>query len=128
MPLIAMSEDELLALPAVIPLSVAGRALGIGRSKTSELAKAGEFPCPVLPLGRKQMVRRSELFKVIGLVEKQAAAGEPGTSTDDEQGAEPLVPVPGYVIVAVPMSASHMQLLSAIAAALNDERQQRTDT
>ena len=43
---------ELLALPAAVPLwPTAARALGIGRTKAHQLARAGQFPVPVLRLG-----------------------------------------------------------------------------
>jgi hypothetical protein len=73
------SDDELRALPAVIPLTVAGRALGLGSTKTSELANRGEFPCPVLTLGRKRVVRRVSLFEVIGFDASAARADTAGT-------------------------------------------------
>jgi hypothetical protein len=63
----AFSDDELRALSAVMPLTIAGRALGIGAAKSRELAERSEFPCPVLALGRKRVVGRASLFEVLGL-------------------------------------------------------------
>ena len=53
-----MTEAELLALPAAVDLATAGRALGIGRTKAHELAKAGQFPIKVLRVGQKYRVPR----------------------------------------------------------------------
>ena len=41
--------------PAVIGIVEAGRLLGLGKTKTYELVAAGEFPVPVLTIGRRQL-------------------------------------------------------------------------
>ena len=48
----ALTLAEIAALPAVTDLVTAGRALGLGRTKAYELARAGQFPCPVIRAGR----------------------------------------------------------------------------
>jgi hypothetical protein len=45
-----MTIDEALVLPVSVDLATAGRAFGLGRTKSYELARAGQFPCPVLTL------------------------------------------------------------------------------
>ena len=78
---IQMSRDELLSLPVSTDLATAGRAFGLGRTKAFELAKAGEFPCPVLRVGAKYRVPRSAIFEALAFDpvkaerERQAAAG-----------------------------------------------------
>jgi hypothetical protein len=62
---IQMSRDELLSLPVSTDLATAGRAFGLGRTKAFELAKAGEFPCPVLRVGMKYRVPRSAIFEAL---------------------------------------------------------------
>ena len=47
----ALTLAEIAGLPAVTDLVTAGRALGIGRTKAYELARAGQFPCPVIRAG-----------------------------------------------------------------------------
>ena len=47
----AMTRAELLALPAVIDVTTAARALGLGRSTAYDLARRGKFPCRVLHIG-----------------------------------------------------------------------------
>jgi hypothetical protein len=54
-------------LPVSVDLVTAGRAFGLGRTKAFELAQAGEFPCPVLRVGKKYRVPRSGIFKALGL-------------------------------------------------------------
>ncbi len=44
----------------------AGRALGIGRSLSYELAKAGRFPVRVLRIGKLYRVPISELNRLLG--------------------------------------------------------------
>lgn len=69
---VALTVEELKALPAVVPLRVAARAWGMGLSKAGELVRAGEFPHPgapikVLHVGRKGMVRKVDLMRSLGL-------------------------------------------------------------
>lgn len=62
-----MSVDELLALPVSVDLVTAGRAFGLGRTKSFELARADEFPCRVLRVGHKFRVPRSAIFEALGI-------------------------------------------------------------
>lgn len=70
-----MSEEELLALPVTFDLPTAGRGFGISRSKSYALARAGDFPIPVLRVGKQYRVRRCDLLKALGVhgVSEQAA-------------------------------------------------------
>jgi len=43
----SLSRDQLLYLPT------AARVLGIGRTKTYQLAQTNQFPCRILRVGRK---------------------------------------------------------------------------
>jgi len=47
-----MAEDEVYALPVVVDLPTAARALGLGRSAAYELVRAGQWPTPIVRLGR----------------------------------------------------------------------------
>src|SRR5260370_8321671 len=60
-----MTEAELLALPVSVDLATAGRALGIGRTKAFELARAGQFPCKVLQVGQKYRVPRTAILAAL---------------------------------------------------------------
>jgi len=58
---------EVTALPAVTDLVTAGRALGLGRTRAYELARAGQFPCPVIRAGGSWRVPTAGLLTVLGL-------------------------------------------------------------
>lgn len=60
----SMSVEELQALPVTVDLATAGRAFGMGRTKSHELARAGEFPVEVLRLGRSYRVKRADLLRL----------------------------------------------------------------
>lgn len=77
-----MQKDELLALPVTVDLKTAGRAFGLGRTRAYELARAGEFPCRVIPVGRKFKVPRSALLEALGI-------------KDNATGPEPAALCPG---------------------------------
>jgi hypothetical protein len=75
---VQMSPQELLAQPVSVDLVTAGRAFGLGRSKSYELARAGEFPCKVIPIGRradgtavKYRVPRSALLDALGIEDER---------------------------------------------------------
>lgn len=62
-----MTADEVRALPAVVDLSTAARALGLGRSAAYELVRTGAWPTPVLRLGRLIKVPSAPLVELLGL-------------------------------------------------------------
>lgn len=61
-----MSLEKLRALPAVVDLMTAAEAWGIGRTLAYELARNGEFPCDVRPIGRFLRVRKVDLMRSLG--------------------------------------------------------------
>lgn len=66
----AVSLAEVLGYPVSVPIwPEAGRALGLSRAVTYELATQGAFPVPVLRFGRRLMVRRAELLEFLGIRE-----------------------------------------------------------
>lgn len=69
-----LTDDEIRALPAAVPLVLAGRAFTMGRTKSYELARAGKFPCTVLPLGPKFVVPKAEILAALGLEQPAATA------------------------------------------------------
>jgi hypothetical protein len=62
-----LTFDELRALPTVVDLMTAARALGIGRTKAYELAQAGEFPVRIIRVGIAYHVPTAELLKILGV-------------------------------------------------------------
>jgi len=63
----ALTLAEVAGLPAVTDLVTAGRALGIGRTTAYELARAGQFPCPVIRAGTTWRVPTAGLLALLGL-------------------------------------------------------------
>ena len=63
----SMSIAELKALPAAVDLLTAARALGLGRTKAYELARRGEFPCPVFRVGDTYRVPTTALLELLGI-------------------------------------------------------------
>jgi hypothetical protein len=62
-----LTGQQLLALPAVIDLETANRALRIGRSTGYCLAKQGIYPVKVLRLGNAYRVVTADLLVLLGL-------------------------------------------------------------
>lgn len=63
----ALSTSDVLALPAAVDLVTAGLALGISRTTAYDLAKRGEFPVPLLRLGKQYRARRVDLLELLGV-------------------------------------------------------------
>jgi hypothetical protein len=88
----ALTLAEIAALPAVTDLVTAGRALSLGRTKAYQLARAGQFPCPVIRAGKAWLVPVAGLLAVLGLPVPDAfpaaAAGldTPGPATRRSDG------------------------------------------
>ncbi|MCG5213115.1 DNA-binding protein [Streptosporangium sp. KLBMP 9127] len=62
-----LTSAQIRTLPAVVDLVTAGRALGLGRTKSYQLAKAGSFPCRIIRAGRTYLVPTAELLTLLGL-------------------------------------------------------------
>ncbi|MGB6163366.1 MAG: DNA-binding protein [Pseudonocardiaceae bacterium] len=61
------SSGEIRALGATTDLLTAASVLRIGRTKAYHLARAGEFPVPVLRTGRRYLVAVAHLLRVLGM-------------------------------------------------------------
>ncbi|WP_067141607.1 helix-turn-helix domain-containing protein [Microtetraspora malaysiensis] len=77
-----MSLTELAKLPAVIDLVTAGRALGLGRTKTYQLAKTGQFPCRIIRIGKTYLVPTADLLALLGLQQTDGSDKKAGTDGD----------------------------------------------
>jgi hypothetical protein len=62
-----MTLAELLALPVMVNIDTASRALGLGRSTGYELARRDEFPCRVLRVGTSYRVPTAKLLRLLGI-------------------------------------------------------------
>lgn len=60
--------------PALLPAQLADDALGISYATGKRLRLAGEYPLPVLMIGRLNKVRRSDLLE---LLEPSAGPAQP---------------------------------------------------
>jgi hypothetical protein len=70
-----MSEAEIRALPPSVDRVTAGRAIGLGRTKSYELARAGKFPLEVLPVGSgKYRVPKSLILKALRMEDEPASS------------------------------------------------------
>jgi len=61
------SVEEIRSWPVTIDVKTAGRAFGIGRDQAYRLARADEFPVPVLRLGRYLRVTRASVLEALGI-------------------------------------------------------------
>jgi hypothetical protein len=74
-----MTLAEVMMLPAVTDLVSAGKALGMGRTRSYELARAGTFPCRVMRVGRTYQVPTAGLLTLLGIsLPRTNCAGEDG--------------------------------------------------
>lgn len=69
-----MTRRDLLALPVVVPLDTASQALGIGRTKGQQLARAGVYPVRVLTVGVQRKVASADLLAYLGLAVPERAS------------------------------------------------------
>ncbi|MEO3829352.1 helix-turn-helix domain-containing protein [Actinomadura sp. B10D3] len=72
-----MRHQDLDALPTVVSIMTAARALGLSRTYAYELAKRGDFPCRVIRIGTTYRVPTAELRKLLGVTYRAGAAREP---------------------------------------------------
>jgi predicted DNA-binding transcriptional regulator AlpA len=76
-------------LPASLSLIEAAALLGIGRTHAYNLEAAGQFPVPVLHLGRVIRVPTAPLLELLGLPTPAREPGEaephPGADGTDEE-------------------------------------------
>jgi hypothetical protein len=77
-----LTPAEIRSLPAVVDLVTAGRALGLGRTKTYQLARAGRFPCRILRVGKNYLVPTADLLALLGLDTPSLDTGEQPTSPE----------------------------------------------
>ncbi len=65
----ALSADEIRAWPVTVDVPTAGEAFGLRRTTSFRLARSGQFPVPVLPLGRCLRVTRASVMHRLGILE-----------------------------------------------------------
>lgn len=102
-----MQNEELLALPVSVDLTTAGRAFGLGRTRSYELARAGQFPCRVIPVGRKFRVPRSALLEALGIEDNAAGSGPVALCPARTRGG--AWPCPGLVPYPAPSASPQLR-------------------
>lgn len=68
----AITLDDLRSGPPTLDVPTAARALGISRSYAFELARRGEFPCRVIPVGNRVRVVTASLVALLEDHERKA--------------------------------------------------------
>jgi hypothetical protein len=61
--------EEILAFPVTVDVPTAGRCFGLGKDASYDHARLGDFPVPVLKLGRSLRVTRASLLEALGISE-----------------------------------------------------------
>jgi hypothetical protein len=69
-----LTPDEIRALPAAVDIPKAGECFKMGRSKAYHLARTGQFPVPVLPMGNTFRVTRASILAALGIEDMAAPA------------------------------------------------------
>jgi excisionase family DNA binding protein len=60
-----MTRDEIHALPALLDVTTAAQVLGIGRSLAYQLVRTGQWPTPVLRVGRLVKIPTAPLVRLL---------------------------------------------------------------
>jgi hypothetical protein len=90
----AWTEEEIRALGVVTDLPTAGRIFGIGRSQAYTLARAGEFPAPVITVGARFRVPVAGVLTALGLTSANDLTA-PADASVDHHDAIRCVDTPG---------------------------------
>jgi predicted site-specific integrase-resolvase len=61
------AEQDIRSLGAATDLVTAAAILGIGRTTAHALARAGDFPVPVIRVGRRYRVPVAPILRLLGL-------------------------------------------------------------
>lgn len=72
--------DEIRSWPVTVDVQTAGRAFGIGRDQAYRLAREGQFPVPVLRLGRYLRVTRAAVLDALGIKDAAPAGSNVAAS------------------------------------------------
>lgn len=70
-----VNRDEVAALPAVLDVPTAAALLGVGRSVAYELVRTGQWPTPVLRLGKLIRIPSAPLLTLLGVENTAAGSG-----------------------------------------------------
>lgn len=76
-----LTREEILALPAAVDIPTAASCFKMGKSTAYDLARRGQFPVPVLPLGKSFRVTRASILAYLGIEDVPAAPAEQSAQT-----------------------------------------------
>ena len=63
--LMSLTDDELRALPTIVPIRLAAQALDIEYQGALRLVRQGTFPLPLVKRGRRNFVLKARLLKFL---------------------------------------------------------------
>ncbi|GAA3829016.1 hypothetical protein GCM10022380_54450 [Amycolatopsis tucumanensis] len=75
--------EQVLAMPPTIDVPTAGAVLGMNRDKAYKLVRDGEFPLPILRVGKRLRVSTDALLKYLG-VEPDHSRDTHAPTSDEE--------------------------------------------
>ncbi len=84
-----MNRTELAALPAVVDVSTAAQALGLGKTAAYELIRCGQWPTPVLRLGKSIRIPTAPLLALLGLPSEVTAGSSADSPHSSARTASP---------------------------------------
>ncbi len=64
---LSLTQEQILTLPPVVDVPTAAAILGVGRSAAYELIRCGQWPTPVLRLGKLIRVPTAPLLELVGV-------------------------------------------------------------
>jgi predicted DNA-binding transcriptional regulator AlpA len=64
---LSLTQEQILTLPPVVDVPTAAAVLGVGRSAAYELIRCGQWPTPVLRLGKLIRVPTAPLLELVGV-------------------------------------------------------------
>ncbi|MFF8453376.1 hypothetical protein ACF06T_02490 [Streptomyces albidoflavus] len=63
----SIAFSAVFGLPAEVGMRMAAGALSLGLSTAYKQARKGEFPCPLRKVGRRYVVRLTDLMRALGI-------------------------------------------------------------
>jgi len=77
-----MNREQLVALPAVVDVPTAASVLGLSRTTVYELIRVGDWPTPVLRLGKLIRLPTEPILELLGI--QPAIETHTGVSRTDD--------------------------------------------
>lgn len=121
-----LTIDEALALPTTVDLATAGRAFGLGATKSRELARTGQFPCPVLTLGSRRVVTRHHILAALGIMDIPSPSLGQQAELDPRPALDALAEVLDAIPDAITRYAAYTLLARLIELGSAERKEQRT--